>query len=169
MSTRSPHPAIPASAGRGGPPADGLVEADAPALAIRMRAQAGHMVVELDGELDIASGAVVARQVARLMDEGGTCVVADLTRLTFCDAAGLGSLVKARNRLTREGGWLRLAAPTPQLRRILQIAGLTRTLPSYDTVCDALAAPAVVAKPSGAATCPSDPSGPIAAQRVTVG
>lgn len=99
-------------------------------------------VVALDGELDIASGDTVTRQLFELMDQGVIHLVADLTRLTFCDASGLGSLIKVRNRLADRDGWLRLAAPSPQMTRIIRLSGLSRTLPCFPSVEDALAAPA---------------------------
>lgn len=120
---------------------EGWQESEAPALVIRMQAYPHFTVVRLDGELDIASGDAFARQLFDLMDRGVVHLVADLSRLTFCDASGLGSLVKIRNRLANRDGWLRLAGPSPQMSRIIRLSGLARTLPCFPAVTDALAAP----------------------------
>ena len=144
MSARFPSGVIPDASAQPCPQLDEWTEDEAPALVLRMETHEDHVVVELDGELDILSGDAFTHQLSRLMDQGAIHFVADLTRLTFCDAAGLSSLLRVRNRLARYGGWLRLASPTPQMSRIISIANLTRTLPAYAAVLDALAGPALV-------------------------
>jgi anti-anti-sigma factor len=143
VSARFPDSATPDASAQPCPQPDDRLEDEVPALVLRMEKHEDHVVVELDGELDIVSGDAFTHQLSRLMDQGAIHFVADLTRLTFCDAAGLSSLLKVRNRLARYGGWLRLASPTPQMSRIISIANLTRTLPSYAAVLDALAGPAL--------------------------
>jgi anti-sigma B factor antagonist len=120
---------------------EGWQESEAPTLVIRMQAYPDFTVVRLDGELDIASGEAFTRQLFELTDRGVTHLVADLTGLTFCDASGLGSLVRVRNRLVDRDGWLRLAGASPQMSRIIRLSGLSRTLPCFPAVTDALAAP----------------------------
>jgi anti-sigma B factor antagonist len=120
---------------------EGWHESEAPTLVIRMQAFPDFTVVRLDGELDIASGETATRQLFELMDQGVIHLVVDLSRLTFCDASGLGSLIKVRNRLADREGWLRLAAASPQMVRIIRLSGLSRTLPCFPSVTDALSAP----------------------------
>ena len=75
------------------------------------------------------------------MAAGRTRIVLDLSALKFCDACGLGSLVRVSVRAAERGGWLRLVAPSPQTARIIGITRLARVLPAYAAVLEALAAP----------------------------
>ena len=60
--------------------------------------------------------------------------------LAFCDSIGLSALALACNHCVDAGGYLRLAAPTPFLRKVLTVVGLAATLPMYRTVAAARAA-----------------------------
>lgn len=97
--------------------------------------RADHTVIALDGELDIASTPSLRERLhaaladAALADaalsDAGPRVVFDLSGVTFCDASGLALLVDARRR-TGPGGTVVLAAPRPQLLRLLRVTGLDR-------------------------------------------
>ena len=108
-------------------------------LRVRVRTQPGHTVVSLAGELDIADAEPLAFQLSALISAGHTRIVADMTELTFCDAAGLRTLEKAARRAALRGGWVRLAGTRTPIRRIIHIAKLTQALPAYGTVENALA------------------------------
>ena len=96
-------------------------------------------IVTLIGELDIAATQSLGRRLGTLVAEGFTRIVIDLADVVFCDAAGLGLLVKTAGRARRRGGWLRLATAGPMIDRIIGITGLRRMLARYGTVEDALA------------------------------
>lgn len=50
----------------------------------------------------------------------------DVSGVTFCDSSGLSALVRSRARAAEMTGSLRLASPSPQIQRLLSVAGLTR-------------------------------------------
>ena len=51
-----------------------------------------------------------------------------MSGVTFIDAAGIGVLVAAANRARRAGGGLTLLAPSPQVRRLLDVLHLDAIL-----------------------------------------
>jgi anti-anti-sigma factor len=53
-------------------------------------------------------------------------VIVDLTALSFCDAAGLGALVRMATCAQQAGRPFRLASPSPSLARLMRITGLDR-------------------------------------------
>jgi anti-sigma B factor antagonist len=108
-------------------------------LQVGFSTQADQAIVTLAGELDIASTGIVGRRLSALIDEGFTRIVIDLSELVFCDATGLGILIKTAVRAAQRGGWLRVTTAGPMIDRIIGITGLRRVLPSYGTVEDALA------------------------------
>ena len=61
--------------------------------------------------------------------------------MSFCDASGLAVLIGTGHRARRLGGFLRLAAVSPQVNRVLDLTGLRRHLTVFPTVRDATAAP----------------------------
>jgi anti-anti-sigma factor len=95
------------------------------------------VVVELDGELDLAT---IDRVDAKLgAVDGSADVVIDLRRTTFLDSVTLARFVSAARRQTAGGGRLVLAeARASTVRRVLSITQLDRVLPYADTVDAAL-------------------------------
>jgi len=85
----------------------------------------GGAVLAVVGELDVATAPVLASALAA---ESGRLVL-DLSGLTFCDAAGIGVMLRSRTRLRTAGGDLVLLAPPPLLRRLLTLLRLDAELP----------------------------------------
>jgi anti-sigma B factor antagonist len=115
------------------------IELDRTWLRTAVDAQLEGTVVTLTGDLDVATAEALGERLASLVNAGTTRIVVDVSDLAFCDASGIGTLVGAAVRAARHGGWLRIAAAGPLLRRIIEITRLTHTLPMYGTVEDALA------------------------------
>ncbi|MBS2964865.1 STAS domain-containing protein [Actinocrinis puniceicyclus] len=110
-----------------------------PNLRVGVSAAGAHLLVRLDGELDIASSNLLARRLSGLLSREHPRIVVDLAGLKFCDAAGLGAFVKVSRLAAARGGWLRMSAARPRMLRLMLITGLSGTLPEYETVHDALA------------------------------
>jgi stage II sporulation protein AA (anti-sigma F factor antagonist) len=82
------------------------------------------VTVRVAGEVDLDT----AEQLAAGLGACHGTVVVDLAGVTFIDSSGLGTLVRARNRLTSEGGGLLVAEPTERVRRLFELTGLTELL-----------------------------------------
>lgn len=91
-------------------------------------------IVSLTGELDIASAVAFEEHIGALLAAGRSRLVLDLTDLVFCDSTGIGTFVRANNDCLRDGGFLRLAAPSHNVARILAVVGLLDTFPTYQSV-----------------------------------
>jgi anti-sigma B factor antagonist len=96
-------------------------------------------VVKVVGEIDIHTSRELRTVLLALADEGHTHIVADFSGVVFCDAAGLGALVAASNRVRERQGALRLTGVRPAQRRILRITRLDRLFRPYGSVDEALA------------------------------
>ena len=66
-------------------------------------------------------------------------LVIDVSALTFCDCAGLGTLARANRRSAETGGWVRLCGATGNIQRIIGIVGLSSVLRCYTGVAEAIA------------------------------
>ena len=82
-------------------------------------------VLLLKGELDLAVGGELQRDVIDLLPAGDVGLVAiDLTEVTFIDSTAIGILAMAHKRAEREGGSLAIFGATGRVERVLQMTGL---------------------------------------------
>ena len=89
---------------------------------------AGGAVVDLGGELDIATAGLAVRYVRQVIDRHRGPVTVDVAALGFCDAGGLGALVRMAGYAEQAGCAFRLVSPRPSLVKIMRITGLDRRL-----------------------------------------
>ena len=85
--------------------------------------------VVLDGEIDIATCPAIRRFLMAAISGGNVHLAVDMSGVTFIDASGIGVLVAAANRARQAGGDLSLLAPSPQVRRLLDVFHLDAILP----------------------------------------
>jgi anti-sigma B factor antagonist len=88
----------------------------------------GHVVVALRGELDLATVDRVVRYVSDVIDRHDGPVSADLRGVAFCDACGLGGLIRIAAHAERAGRRLELTEPSWALTRIMRITGVDHLL-----------------------------------------
>lgn len=80
-------------------------------------------VIYVQGEIDIASAGRLRDAIEPHMSPDQT-IVLDLSGVEFMDSSCLDVLVKARGRLTRDGGSLILRNPSPLAHRVLTVLGV---------------------------------------------
>jgi anti-sigma B factor antagonist len=87
-------------------------------------------VVELAGELDLGTAPTVEPSLlAEVRARSG--IVIDLTRLSFIDSSGIGTLIGAF-RAANDGKRVHaVAASGSQVERVLRLVGLDRVLPMF--------------------------------------
>ena len=107
-------------------------------LALSVEAhRTGCAVVVATGELDLAGARRVLDRMDRLVSEGRDRIVLDMSGVAFCGAQAMSALVRTRARAQRAGGWLRLAAVPPHVRRVFERTDLERLFPRYADVASA--------------------------------
>ena len=113
----------------------------APGLAPSTPAAGGVTIAELSGELDIACAPALREQLLGLLRPGSSRLVIDLSKVSHCDASGLAVLIGTGRRARLLGGFLRLAAVSPQVDQGLHSTGLRPHLGVFPTVHAATASP----------------------------
>jgi anti-anti-sigma factor len=93
-------------------------------LSISSRRDGRRVVVELVGELDLHGSDRLAAEVQRALGEPPELLELDATRLTFADSAGLRAVLLARAAAESRGVVFRVAAVSPPVGRVIEIAGL---------------------------------------------
>ncbi|KUN40537.1 anti-anti-sigma factor [Streptomyces longwoodensis] len=94
--------------------------------------------MSLAGELDHDTGEAL-RQALDVTGTARPRIVVDMRRVTFMDSTGINLLVAAYQTVTRDGGWIRLAAPTDSVLRTLQLVGVDDLIDCRTTLREALA------------------------------
>ena len=93
-------------------------------LRVDVTALNGTGVITVAGDIDITSCRKLREELVRLMDDGVTTVVLDLSSMEFVDSTGLDVLVGAQKRLRQRGGELVLRSPRPAAQKVLEITRL---------------------------------------------
>jgi anti-sigma B factor antagonist len=88
----------------------------------------GIPVVAVRGELDLATTDRTVRYVTDVIDSGARQVRVDLSGLAFCDACGLGALIRIAAHAERAGCRLELVKPSRAAARIMRITGVDERL-----------------------------------------
>jgi anti-sigma B factor antagonist len=102
-------------------------------LQIAQRVAAGIAVFELSGHLVFDEGDRIFRdQVKAFAAAGGRRLIVDLSRVSYVDSGGIGSLVEMYLHLVRRGGQLKILRPSVASRRVLQITQLDTVLEVFD-------------------------------------
>jgi anti-sigma B factor antagonist len=97
-------------------------------------------VLELAGDLDVATAPLVLQAVEALAPRAGQQVVVDLTGLRFCDSTGISTLLAAHNLAHAADAGLALAGVPRHLTRTLTLVGLDGFFVTHPTTAQAQAA-----------------------------
>jgi anti-sigma B factor antagonist len=91
-------------------------------------------VVEVAGDLDMATAPQLRDGLQRILDAGTHNVVVDLARVGFMDSSALGALIVMFKALRDRGGRLCLATVQLPVRKLLAVTSVDRAIDVYDTV-----------------------------------
>lgn len=101
----------------------------------------GSTIVALHGALDVAAAPALREHLRGILPQSARLLILDLGEVVSCDATGLAVLIGTHRHAARAGITLSLAAPTPQVTKLLRITGLDRILTVHPTVHDATIRP----------------------------
>jgi anti-sigma B factor antagonist len=86
----------------------------------------GVLVVRITGEVDMSNAASVQEAVDQVTGTDVEHLVFDLGGLEFIDSSGLAVLLAAAQKVPS----VRLRNPSPIVRRVVEVTGLSETLPT---------------------------------------
>jgi len=102
-------------------------------LRIATRHGSDRLILELDGELDMASAALLKDTLASATLEGASMVVLDLHGVSFLDSSGLKAIFAARNAMSEQGKQFAVTPGSAQVQRLLSLTRLNEHLLTIDT------------------------------------
>lgn len=90
----------------------------------------GRLTVELNGELDENSAPYTRTTLDSLISKGSfSCMVLDLSRLSFMDSTGVGVLFGRYKALKTMGKLLAVKSPTRAVDKVLKLSGIYDIIP----------------------------------------
>lgn len=95
-------------------------------------------LVRLSGELDLYA-APELRKVVLAHHRSRTSLICDLTGAALIDSTILGLFVQVNKDLAVHGGGLHVVCPDDGLAQVFRVTALTRVMPLYDTISEAIA------------------------------
>lgn len=97
-------------------------------------------VLDVIGEIDIYTTPQFKEAVSAAIEEGKPGIVINMTKVTYMDSSGFGTLLSATKRLRPVDGALYLAGCNDAITRMLQITRLNTIFGTYASEDEAVAA-----------------------------
>jgi len=91
-------------------------------------ADGGEIVIELNGDVDLSSAALITSVVDSALAEGGPKITVDMSGVTFLDSRGIRALLMAQRTAERRGSVLVLRSPTKRTMDVLVMSGCATML-----------------------------------------
>jgi anti-anti-sigma factor len=101
---------------------------------VTVRRASGVAVAVLHGDHDLSNAPALHAELLDVLRTRPTGLVIDFSEATFCDLAALRTMAGFGRRAAAVGVWVRVAGPSPIVRRLLEITGLCASLPIYADV-----------------------------------
>ena len=109
-------------------------------LRLEVRQQGDWTVVEVGGEIDVATAPRLREQLISLVNAQKYRIVVSLEAVDFIDSTGLGVLISGLKRCRTHGGELGLVLTEPRILKVFEITGLLAVFDVHETIDDAVAA-----------------------------
>ena len=104
--------------------------------------QSGHQaIVRLTGSCTMVVSGQLGDCLLRLASESVRLIIIDMSGLDFIESTGLGGIVAGYLRLRRAQGELRIVAPAPAIRQLLELTRLTQLFSVHENIESARKAP----------------------------
>ena len=108
-------------------------------MEIKQKQQNDVTVIAFSGSMDATTSQQILDSVAQTITEGHVQLVFDLSDLSYLSSAGVRAVLSLRQDTRANGGDVRLACASGNIRRSLDIAGITKIMQSYSTVEESVA------------------------------
>ncbi len=106
--------------------------ADLRASNLSWREAGGISVLQFRATAELTHSAQELDELRReVLEQSDSRVIIDLSRVTRIDSAGLGQLMSCYSHLVRNRGSLKVLNPAPEIRKLLDMTGISTLIPSY--------------------------------------
>lgn len=95
-------------------------------------------VLTLKGTIETTNASGLEETLVRIVDESCYRIVVDLGSVTYISSAGWGIFISEIKRIRRNGGDIKLAAMSPEVREVFDLLEFGNILKPYEQTSDAL-------------------------------
>ncbi len=88
--------------------------------------QQKHIIVRISGEIDLHSCPKLNTTLSTFITGEHLVIILDLSQTTYIDSTGLGVIAHSAKKLQEFTGEIRVTGAVPQVRKVLELSGLTR-------------------------------------------
>ena len=89
------------------------------------------LIITIDGEIDHHTAKFIREEIDKaIYYYRPNKAVMDLSAITFMDSSGLGLILGRYTQMIQLGGTFKLKDPTPEITKILVLAGVDRLIPT---------------------------------------
>lgn len=104
-------------------------------MEITLVAKQRMVLVKADGEIDHHTAEKIRRLAEKEIQRSGAINIAfDFGRVTFMDSSGIGMLIGRYKTVTALGGYLIIYDASEQIKRIIEMSGLSSLIIVSDTL-----------------------------------
>ncbi|MFD9002476.1 STAS domain-containing protein [Streptomyces sp. NPDC059582] len=96
-------------------------------------------LVAVEGHLDLDTATEFQHHLANQLHHGRRHFLLDLAAVPFMDSSGMNIVLRVYQEAREVSGSVHVISPTPAVRRILDLTGVSITVPVSESVDDALA------------------------------
>lgn len=89
-------------------------------------------LLEIEGRVDSNTASTLHEVLNERIDQGTSNILVDLSKVSYMSSAGLRELVTALKRVRKNGGDLRLCAPSERVSEVVELAGLNSLFEIFD-------------------------------------
>lgn len=108
-------------------------------MQVKLSKKGSTLIVGIIGELDHHTAEYVRQKIdSELIKSTTRNVVIDLSKLSFMDSSGIGVIMGRYKNVQQLNGKMAITVIGSQIRRILEMAGLNRIIPVYDSMDSAV-------------------------------
>lgn len=99
----------------------------------------GVSILQFRANAELTQSARELDQLRReVLEQSDSRVIIDLSRVTRIDSAGLGQLMGCYSHLVRNAGAMKIVNARPEVRKVLDMTGISMLLPNYLNEQDAV-------------------------------
>lgn len=109
-------------------------------LRLDVSEQGGWSVVEVGGEIDVATAPRLREQLISLVNDQKYRIVVSLEAVDFIDSTGLGVLISGLKRVRTHDGSFALVCTEQRILKVFEITGLLAVFDVFGSIDDAVAA-----------------------------
>lgn len=97
------------------------------------------VLLSVKGRIDERTARQFDKQMAELINNGGSCFIVNLSEVDYINSAGLRSILISSKKLQLKAGRIFLANLQESVKQVFQISGFDSIIPIFDSMEDALA------------------------------